>query len=146
MLCCVGNQELLNTQTEGMSNQPASWWRHQMETFSALLALSAGNSPVTGEFPQQRPVARSFDVFVDLRLNKQLIEQSWAGDLRLRRSFMTSLLWFPLCRGPSLHGLRYLTVCHDTHGNDAKSTFEMSTRIKNIPFMLWISWRKLNAL
>ena len=27
-----------------------SWWRHQMETFSALLALCAGNSPVTGVF------------------------------------------------------------------------------------------------
>ena len=26
------------------------WWRHQMETFSALLAICAGNSPVTGEF------------------------------------------------------------------------------------------------
>ena len=37
-----------------------SWWRHQMETFSAL---RAGNSPVTGEFPSQRPVTRSFDVF-----------------------------------------------------------------------------------
>ena len=24
----------------------ASWWRHQMETFSTLLALCAGNSPV----------------------------------------------------------------------------------------------------
>ena len=29
----------------------SSWWRHQMETFSLLLALCAGNSPVTGEFP-----------------------------------------------------------------------------------------------
>ena len=28
-----------------------SWWRHQMETFSALLAICAGNSPVSGEFP-----------------------------------------------------------------------------------------------
>ena len=36
-----------------------------METFSALLALCAGNSPVTGEFPSQRPVTRSFDVFFD---------------------------------------------------------------------------------
>ena len=54
-----------------------SWWRHQMETFSALLALCAGNSPVTGEFPSQRPVARSFDVFFDQRLNKQLSKQSW---------------------------------------------------------------------
>ena len=43
-----------------------------MEAFSALLALCADNSPVTGEFPSQRPVTRSFDVFFDLHLNKQL--------------------------------------------------------------------------
>ena len=54
-----------------------SWWRHQMETFSALLAICAGNSPVTGEFPAQRPVTRSFDVFLDLRLNKPLSKQWW---------------------------------------------------------------------
>ena len=53
------------------------WWRHQMETFSALLAICAGNSPVPGEFPTQRPVTQSFDVFVDLRLNKRLSKQSW---------------------------------------------------------------------
>ena len=52
------------------------WWRHQMETFSALLAICAGNSPVPGEFPAQRPVTRSFDVFFDLRLNKRLSKQS----------------------------------------------------------------------
>ena len=33
-----------------------SWWRHQKETFSMLLALCVGNSPVTGEFPAKRPV------------------------------------------------------------------------------------------
>ena len=44
---------------------------------SALLALCVGNSLVTGEFPSQRPVAGSFDVFFDLRLNKRLGEQSW---------------------------------------------------------------------
>ena len=54
-----------------------TWWRHEMETFSALLALCAGNSPVAGEFPAQRPVTRSFDVFFDLRLNKRLSKQSW---------------------------------------------------------------------
>ena len=56
---------------------PRSWWRHQMETFSALLALCAGNSPVTGEFPSQRPVTRSFYVFFDLHPNKRLSKQSW---------------------------------------------------------------------
>ena len=55
-----------------------SWWRHQMETFSALLAICAENSPVPGEFPAQRPVTRSFDVFFDLRLNKWLSKQ-WQG-------------------------------------------------------------------
>ena len=45
--------------------------------FSALLAFSAGNSLVTGEFPAQRPVTRSCDVFFDLRLNKRLSKQSW---------------------------------------------------------------------
>ena len=54
-----------------------AWWHHQMETFSALLAICAGNSPVPGEFPTQMPVTRSFDVFFDLRLNKWLSKQSW---------------------------------------------------------------------
>ena len=48
------------------------WWRHRMETFSALLAICAGNSPVPGEFHAQRPVTRRFDVFFDLRLNERL--------------------------------------------------------------------------
>ena len=55
----------------------STWWRHQMETFFAWLTFCVGNSPVTGEFPTQRPVTRSFDVFFDLRLNKQLSKQSW---------------------------------------------------------------------
>ena len=54
-----------------------TWWRHQMETFSALLVICAGNSPVPGEFPAQRPATRSFDVFFDLCLNKRLSKQSW---------------------------------------------------------------------
>ena len=48
--------------------RPKTWWRHQMETFSALLAICVGNSPVTGEFPAQRLVTRSFHVFFHLCL------------------------------------------------------------------------------
>ena len=48
-----------------------------METTSAVLGICADNPPVTGEFLTQRPVTRSFDVFFDLRLNKQLSKQSW---------------------------------------------------------------------
>ena len=36
-----------------------------------------GEFPGPGEFPAQRPVTRSFDVFFDLRLNKWLSKQSW---------------------------------------------------------------------
>ena len=55
----------------------STWWRHQMEIFSSLLALCVGNSPVTGEFPAQRTVTWSFDIFFDLRLNKGLSKQTW---------------------------------------------------------------------
>ena len=48
-----------------------------MDAFCALLAICAGNSPVTDEFPSHRPVTRSFDVFFYLRLNKRLSKQWW---------------------------------------------------------------------
>ena len=67
--------------------QSRAWWRHQMETFSALLALCEGSSTVTGEFPSQRPVTRSFDVFFDPRMNKQLSKPP----RRRRFEIMTSL-------------------------------------------------------
>ena len=75
-----------------------TWWRHQMETFSALLAICAGNSSVTGEFPAQRPVTRSFDVFFDLRLNiNRWVNNGEAGDLRRYRThydvIVMTLIW-----------------------------------------------------
>ena len=42
-----------------------------------VMAICAGNSPLPGEFPAQKPVTRNFDVFFDLRLNKRLSKQSW---------------------------------------------------------------------
>ena len=48
-------------------------WSNQMETFSALLPI--WNSPVTGEFPAQRPMAQSSDVFFDLHVDKRLSKQ-----------------------------------------------------------------------
>ena len=57
-------------------------WRHQMEIFSALLAICAGNSPVTGEFPSQRPKTRSFDVF----WINSWVNNHEAGALRRRRA------------------------------------------------------------
>ena len=41
---------------------------------------------LTGEFPSQRPVTRGFDVFFDLPLNKRLLNNLEAGDLRRHRA------------------------------------------------------------
>ena len=75
-----------NSRADGIENNVAwdecdiiTWWSHQMEWmewFFALLSLCAWNSLVTGEFPSQRPVTHSFDVFFHLRLNKWLSKQS----------------------------------------------------------------------
>ena len=53
---------------------------------SALQAISAGNSPVTGEFPAKRPVTRSFDVFFDLRWINGWVNNREAGDLKRHRA------------------------------------------------------------
>ena len=92
-------------------NFHTTWWHHQMETFSALLALCAGNSPVSGEFPAQRPVMRSFDVFFDLRLIKRLSKQSWGW-------------WFEMLSCPLWH-----------HSNDCPPLVRW--HLKNSPMTLW---------
>ena len=58
------------------------WWRHQMETFSALLAICAGNSPHKDQW--------CFHVYFDLRPNKRLSKQSWG--------WWFETLWRPLWR------------------------------------------------
>ena len=63
------------------SDDPNSWWCHQMETFSALLGLCEGDSLVTGELPSQRPLIRSFDVQLNKRLSKQSRRQSFETPL-----------------------------------------------------------------
>ena len=64
----------------------SSWSRHEMETFSALWAICAGNSPVPGEFPAERPVTRSFNVFFDQRLKNGWVNNLEAGDVRRYRA------------------------------------------------------------
>ena len=61
--------------------QYITWRHHQMETRFALLALCAGNSSVTGEFPSQRPVTRSFDASLICALISGWVNNREAGDL-----------------------------------------------------------------
>ena len=54
-------------------------WKHCPRHWPFVRGIdrSPVNWPVTGEFPSQRPVTRSFDVFFDQRLKKRLSKQSW---------------------------------------------------------------------
>ena len=54
-----------------------AWWRHQMETFSAILATARGINRSPVNFPHKGQWHGAFDVFCDLRLNKRLSKQSW---------------------------------------------------------------------
>ena len=65
-------------------NNAVTYWLNSTDMMTSsngnifrVSGLCMGNSPVTGEFPAQRPVTRSFDVFFDLCLNKELSKQSW---------------------------------------------------------------------
>ena len=72
---CTGHRVYILIREPVLVSRP--WWRHQMEIFSALLTICAGNSPIPCEFPTQRPVTRSFDVYFDLHPNKRLSKHSW---------------------------------------------------------------------
>ena len=91
-----------------------------METFSALLALCVGNSPVSGEFPAQRPVTRSFDAFFDLRLIKRLSKNTReAADLRRYRAH---------------YGVIVMYWVRHTHSNSANMLFNPHHSAKTMLF------------
>ena len=88
-------------------------WGHRMETFSTLLVICAGNSPVTSEFPAQRPVARSFSVFFDLHLNKRLSKQLWGWWFETPSGPLwrhSSALYCTLAFHSAVHEFVYLSV------------------------------------
>ena len=59
-----------------------AWWRHQMETFSALLALCAGNSPVTGEFPHKGKWRGTLVFSVICAWTNGWVNSRYTGDFR----------------------------------------------------------------
>ena len=74
------------------------WWHHQMKTFSALLAIFAGNLPVTGEFPAQRPVRGA----LMFSLIYTWVNNCDAGDLRRNGThydvIVMTIIWWKYSR------------------------------------------------
>ena len=106
-----------------------------------VTGLCEGNSPITGEFPSQRPVERSFDVFFDLRLNKQLSNQSrgWWFETPLRSLEHN-------CNGLSVQALKCLGLDHSAlHTTTIPNNFQslhFDILIGLIAFSYTISKRK----
>ena len=73
-----------------------------------------------GEFPTQRPVTRSFDVFFDLRLNKRLSKQPWGWWFET-----PSLSSWRHCNGTDLDGL-IVTPDSKVHGTNMRPTWVLS--------------------
>ena len=92
------------------------WWRHQMVTFSALLARCEGNPPDIGGFPSQRPVTRSFDIFSNVCLNKWLSKQFWWFNTPWRSLWSHCNVSSEICRIScvSLNGLDKMTDILET--------------------------------
>ena len=138
IICSTTNYSYIQRSICRRSNISTSWWRHQMDTFYALLAFCEGNSPVTGELFVQRPVMRSFDVLFDLFLNKRLSKQS------LRRRFETQSrsLWRHCIDGRELFNCITISwiVVHekitctqnDTTNNLTVYASPVSPEIKNV--------------
>ena len=93
----------------------AIWWRHQMETFFALLALCEGNPPVTGGFPSQKPVSLMFSL-ISAWINGWANNQD-SDDLRRHRAYYGSLTkrswnWSLLCHSLDIFiTLRRGSIC-----------------------------------
>ena len=77
-------------------------WRHQMEAFSALLALCVGTSPVTSEIHSQRPVMRALMFSLICAWINSWVNNQDAGDLRRHRSH-NDVTWMTFC----LHRFSY---------------------------------------
>ena len=142
---CAGTvwcQNLISFMVKNLLKLLFSWWHHQMETFSALLDLCAGNSPVTGEYPSQWPVTQSLDISFDLHLNKRLSKQSWGWWFEtpsrslwrhcnvLLNSWQGSHKWSSRTRQCSDHHVpdnvtkrTWIDICHALHSRPSYSFY-----------------------
>ena len=126
-------------------------WRHQMETFAALLVLCTGNSPVTGEFPAQRPVTRSFDTsmwYINILYKSMAWHKTAVIPLQTHWSYCSLVLnhkndgtihkiWRPLSRPKSLTWTTSL-VSKDHGGNHLNSMMTSSNgNIFRVTGHLW---------
>ena len=101
--------------TYGVSMMGAvSWWRHQMETFSALLALCAGNSPVPVNSPHKGQWRGTLMFSLICARINDWVNNREAGDLRRHRTYDVTVMHFYLIcsRTIVVHQLMLFVDCN----------------------------------
>ena len=99
-----------------------TWWSHQMETFSALLAIYGGNSTVPGEFPTQ----------IWARINGW-VKNREADDLRRHRAHHDVIIiylhsWDDIQNSPKIEDIFIpMTICNSMFIFTLFSTVEIYT-------------------
>ena len=101
-LWCLGQMKLNGWHDVHARNMNTLWWRHQMETFSALLAIWAGNSPVTGEFPHNGQWRGALMLSLICAWMNDWVNNREAGDLRRHRAHYDVIVM--------VHALQYFHV------------------------------------
>ena len=109
------------------------WWRHQMETFSASLALCAGTSPVTGEFPSQRPATPSLMFSSICAWTNGWVNNRNAGDWRRHWAHYDVILVHRSVNYDNHQCQKWRQSCHLEHSFCSLAIHEM----------LWRSWAAL---
>ena len=84
---CIANSCITNVYAKYSSARDAgaTWWRHQMETFSALLVLCAGNSPVPENSPHKGQWRGALMFSLICTWINDWVNNREAGDLRRHR-------------------------------------------------------------
>ena len=110
-----------------------TWWRHQMETFSALLALCAGNSPVPVNSPHkgQWRGALMFSL-IWARIN-DWVNNRKAGDLRRHRGHCDVNVMILKIDGDTWTNLSIQLL-------STKQTWQCCINISHYSDVAWGSW------
>ena len=104
-------RKYLNSDTLTSLYYSFTWWRHQMETFSALLALCAGNSPVPVNSPHKGQwLGALMFSFIYAWIN-DWVNNCEAGDLRRQDGHYDVIVMI----------YQYLTYCNHVWGNTCKT-------------------------
>ena len=107
--------------------QQLTWWRHRMETFSALLTFCAGNSPVPVNSPHKGQWRGALMFSLIWTSTNGLVNNREAGDLRRHRAhyvivmicsrYHALVIWYHhwRCETFGIHVSQTMTIHYITH-------------------------------